>query len=219
MNPSILYFSRVGAAWKALLFLAVSVALAYVAYDMQQRKGRADAALAELGEGLEVKGAAPDPRDLMIYPLPRPPPDPLAAVKIPLLLTGAALGLFYVGRHARRALLRGVAVRLENRRLLFHSSYWGVPDAIPLDDVTVLLFDRADRLPETESASWLKAVSQGGYWGARLGARTHYMLHIAYRANREVESVRLVDNDIEGGAMQLERFAAYVEAHRLGLQR
>lgn len=222
MNPSILYFSRMSAVWKALLFLAASAVLAYVAYAMQQDAVRAGAPLAEPGAGREIEGANPagDVRaGPMIFPLPGPRSDPLAAIKISLLFVGAALGLFYVGRYARRAAMRGVAARLENRSLLFHSSYWGVPGAIALGDITMLLFDRADRLPETESASWLKALSSGGYWGARQGARMRYMLHVAYRAGGEVKSIRLVDNDIEGGAEQLERFAAYIEAHRAGLQR
>lgn len=222
MNPSIVHFSRRSAAWKALLFLAASAVLAYVAYDMQQDMLRADTSLAEVGEGLAIGTAtsADDGRaGPMIFPVPQPRPDPLAAVKISLLLVGAALGLFYVGRYAWRALTHGRAACLANQRIIFHPSYWGVPGGIALCDITMLLFDRADRLPETESTSWLKALSWGGYWGARQGARMRYMLHIAYRADREMKSVRLVDNDIEGGAKQLERFADYVEAHRAGSQR
>lgn len=217
MNPSILHFSRVSAAWKALLFLAVSVALAYFAYAMQSSMPRADAPLAEVGKALEIgslgpadtQGAGP-----MIFAAPAARPDPLAVVKIPFVLIVAAMGLFYVGRYARRALIYAVAVRLENRQLWFHSSYWDVPGPIAIGDVMVLRFDRADRLPKTGWDASLKAFSGSGYWAMRLGARMRYMLHIEYRDGRDVRSVRLVDNDIDGGAVQLERFAAYVESHR-----
>jgi hypothetical protein len=129
-------------------------------------------------------------------PAPAPRRDPLTPFKIPFLIGAGAVCLFYVGRHALRAVTPQVAAKVENRRLHLHSSY-GTP-LLPIDEIAETIFDRADRLPGDVSGS------------ARLGARLRHGLYIRYRAGE----LRLIDNDIDGGTEQLRRFAAHLDSWR-----
>lgn len=187
MNPSILYFSRTGSAIKALFFLGV-------------------AAIAFLVANLIYAGREAPPRTIHLpdieLPAPAPHRDPLAPFKIPLLIIGGCVGLFYAGRHGLRAVTRQVAAKIENGHLHFHPSYGAPPAPMPVASVTAALFDRADRLPGSGSGS------------ARFGARFRHGLHLRYHADGSTGEVRLIDNDIDGGTEQLRRFAAYLDNWR-----
>ncbi len=188
MNPSILYFSRTGSAFKALFFLGFAVT-AFLFASLRYQENNAPTQVVRAPGGLE---------------LPMRPPDrgPLAPFEIPLLIAAGCVALFYVGRHGARVATRQVAAKIENGNLHFHPSYSPVPAILPVENVLEALFDRADRLPGEGPRS------------ARLAARLRYGLHLSYRSGSTIGEIRLIDNDIDGGTEQLRRFAAQVEVWR-----
>ena len=187
MNPAILHFSRTGSAIKALFFLG-GAAIAFVVAGMMHAERTAPPHTIGL-PGIE-------------FPVPAPHDDPLAPFKIPVLIVAGSVCLFYVGRHGLRALTRQVAAKIEDGRIHFHASYGAEPNPLPVDRIAEARFDRADRLPG------------GGSGSARLGARLRHGLYLRYRTNGSAGELRLIDNDIDGGAEQLRRFADYLEVWR-----
>lgn len=187
MNPSILHFSRTGSSIKALFFLGVA-AVALLVASLMYAEREAPAQTIRL----------PD----IELPAPAPHRDPLAPFKIPLLIIGGCVALFYAGRHGLRSVSRRVAAKIENGDLHFHPSYRAATAPLPLDRVTGAVFDRADRLPG------------GGAGPARFGARLRHGLHLRYRVDGAIGEVRLIDNDIDGGTEQLRRFAACLDSWR-----
>lgn len=187
MNPSILHFSRTGSVLKALFFLGMA-AIAFTVAGLMHAEREAPPRTVRL----------PD----IELPAPAPHRDPLAPFKVPFLMIAGGVCLFYVGRHGLRGFTRSEAVKIENGALRFHPSYGVEPDPLPLDAVAEALFDRADRLPGDGPAS------------AKLGARLRHGLYLRYRAESSMEEVRLIDNDIDGGAEQLRRFAAHLGSWR-----
>lgn len=188
MNPSILHFSRTGSAIKALFFLGFA-AIAFTMAALLHAEGEVQPEAVHLPGGVEL-------------PAPAPRRDPLAPFKIPAMIVAGGVCLFYVGRHGLRAIARGVAVKIENRHLHLHPSYGAVSNPLPLGDIDEVIYDRADRLPGE------------GRGSARLGARLRHGLHIGYRAGGATRQLRLVDNDVDGGAEQLRRFAAHLDSWR-----
>ena len=192
MNPSILHFSRMGSAFKALFFLgvaAIAFTVAGLMHDEQDARPRT------------VR--LPD----LELPAPAPHRDPMTPLKVPLLIVAGGVCLFYAGRHALRGLARKAAVKIENGGLHFHSSYGVEPNPLPVDAIAEALFDRADRLP-------------GGASGAaRWGARMRHGLYLRYRVGTAPGELRLIDNDIDGGTEQLRRFAAHLDAWRRSADR
>lgn len=189
MNPSILHFSRAGSAIKALFFLGVA-AIAFVVAGLMHSEHTEPAPV--------VAAGGPD----ILLPAPAPHRDPLAPFNIPLLVVAGGICLFYAGRHALRALTGEVAVRIDNGQLRFHSSYRVDPNPLPAAAVAEAIHDRADRLPGEMSRS------------IRLGARARYGLYLRYDAGGVSRDLRLIDNDFDGGAEQLRRFAAQLEVWR-----
>jgi hypothetical protein len=187
LNPSILHFSRTGSVLKALFFLGMA-AIAFTVAGLMHAEREAPPRTVRL----------PD----IELPAPAPHRDPLAPFKVPFLMIAGGVCLFYVGRHGLRGFTRSEAVKIENGALRFHPSYGVEPDPLPLDAVAEALFDRADRLPGDGPAS------------AKLGARLRHGLYLRYRAESSMEEVRLIDNDIDGGAEQLRRFAAHLDRWR-----
>lgn len=197
MNPMILHFSRGGSAFKALVFAIMAAAafpLAFVLLD--ERNDRAPTTQVLPGG--------------LVLPMPTPRPDPFLVLKIPLLLGAGVVSLFYVGRYAKRAFARVVAIKIEGGRLHFHPSFGAMPDKLPVEHVDTVIFDRADRLPETAGLAMLGIGSSA----AKFGARTRHGLYLHYRSASKTGEARLIDNDIEGGTEQLRRFAAQVEIWR-----
>lgn len=188
MNPSVLHFSRTGSIIKMLFFLGMA-AIAFAVAGLMHADGEAQPAAQYLPGGVEL-------------PAPAPRKDPLAPFKIPLLVVAGGVSLFYAGRHGLRAATRAVAARTEGGRLHLHSSYGGEIDPVPVEAITDAIFDRADRLPGEASGS------------AKLGARLRHGLCLRYRAGNAVREIRLIDNDIDGGAEQLRRFAAHLDVWR-----
>lgn len=188
MNPSILHFSRAGSVIKALFFLGMA-AFAFTVAGLMHAERDAPPETMYLPGGVEL-------------PAPAPHRDPLEAFKIPFLVIAGGVCLFHVGRHGLRSLTRREAVRIENGRLHFHASYGVEPNPLPVDAIAEALFDRADRLPGDGPAS------------ARLGARLRHCLYLCYRADGSTDEVRLIDNDFDGGAEHLRRFAAHLDSWR-----
>lgn len=188
MNPSILHFSRTGNAIKALFFPGVS-AIAFSVASLMHAESAAPAPV--------VAGTS----DIAL-PAPAPHRDPLAPFKMLLLVIAGGVSLFYAGRHGLRVLARETAVRIEGGRLHFHASYGAEPNPLPAANIAEAICDRADRLPGEISNA------------ARLGARMRYGLYLRYDADGSSREVRLMDNDVEGGAEQLRRFAAQLDAWR-----
>jgi hypothetical protein len=188
LNPAILYFSRTGSAFKALFFLGFAVT-AFLFASLRYQEDNAPPQIVRAPGGLEL-------------PMRAPHRGPLAPFEIPLLIGAGCGALFYVGRHGARSLTRQVAAKIEGGNLHFHPSYGPVPAMLPVENVEEALFDRADRLPGE------------GPWSAKLAARFRHGLHLSYRNGRTIGEIRLIDNDIDGGAEQLRRFAAQIEAWR-----
>ena len=117
---------------------------------------------------------------------PAPHRDPLAPFKVPFLMIAGGVCLFYVGRHGLRGFMRSEAVKIENGALRFHPSYGA----------------RTDRLPGDGPAS------------AKLGARLRHGLYLRYRVDGSLKEVCLIDNDFDGGAEHLRRFAAHLDSWR-----
>lgn len=138
----------------------------------------------------------------ILLPAPAPHRDPLAPFKIPLLVVAGGVSIFYAGRHGLRALTGEVAVRIDNGQLRFHSSYRVDPNPLPAADIAEAIHDRADRLPGEMSKS------------IKLGARARYGLYLCYNVDRTSRELRLIDNDFDGGAEQLRRFAAQLDVWR-----
>lgn len=195
MNPSILHFSRFGAAWKTLLCLAIIPGLLWIVMEMYR-------------DASEPPPPAPalSNEALVIHPAPKRV-DSIAPYRSIVLLGGAAFLVFGVARHGRRALFPAVAAKLENRSLHFDPSYVAGGSPVALDDVLAVRFGRGDVVTE----EYDEAVVQTG---ARMGARLRHVLLIEYRVDRSRETVRIIDNDVDGGSEQLRRFAAYLQAHR-----
>lgn len=188
MNPSILHFSRTGSAIKALFFLGFA-AIAFAMAGLLHGEREVAPRTVSLPGGLDL-------------PAPAPRRDPLAPFKIPAMIVAGGICLFYAGRHGLRVVRRDVAARIENRQLHFHASYAVAPNPLPIGDIVETVVDRADRLPGEASGS------------ARLGMRMRQGLYIAYRAGGAIGELRVVDNDIDGGAGQLRRFAAHLDEWR-----
>lgn len=188
MDPSILHFSRTGGAIKALFFLgvaAIAFALAGLMHAENNAPPRVVAGMSDIA-----------------LPAPVPRRDPLAPFKMPLLVVAGSVCLFYVGRHGLRSLTRQTAVRIENGLLYFHSSYGADPNPLPAADIAEAICDRADRLPGEVSGA------------AKLGARLRHGLYLRYRAEGTSRELRLIDNDFDGGAEHLRRFAAQLDLWR-----
>ena len=187
MNPAILHFSRTGSAIKALFFLGI-------------------AAIAFAVAGLMHAERAAPPRAVRLpgidLPMPAPHRDPLMPFKMPLLIVAGGVCIFYAGRHGLRGLTRQVAAKIENGRLHSHTSYGAELNPLPIDAITEALFDRADRLPGDASGS------------VRLGARLRHGLYLRYSVNGSSGELRLIDNDIDGGSEQLQRFVDYLNVWR-----
>ena len=188
MDPSILHFSRTGNAIKVLFFLGVA-AIAF-----------AVAGLMHAGNSAPPRVVAGTP-DLAL-PAPAPHRDPMAPFKIPLLVIAGGTCLFYAGRHGLRGLTRQMAVRIESGRLHFHSSYGADPNPLPVADIAEAICDRADRLPGEVAGS------------VKFGARLRQGLYLRYRVDGTSRELRLIDNDFDGGAEQLCRFAAQLDVWR-----
>lgn len=135
-------------------------------------------------------------------PAPTQRKDPLAPFKTALLIVAGGASIFYAGRHGLRAATRTVAARAEGGRLHLHSSYGGPADPVPVEAITDAIFDRADHLPGAGSGS------------AKLGARLRHGLYLRYRVSDTICEARLIDNDVDGGAEQLRRFAANLDMWR-----
>ena len=193
MNPSILHFSRTGSAFKALFFLGFA-AIAFTMAALLYAERDAPPETRYLSGGVEL-------------PAPAPRRDPLAPFKIPAMIVAGGVCLFYVARHGLRAIERGVAARIENRHLHLHSSFGAVSNPLPLGDIVEAVFDRSDRLPGDAPRS------------ARLGARLRHALYIRYRADGSICELRLIDNDFDGGADHLRRFAAHLDGWRQSVTR
>lgn len=188
MNPAILHFSRIGSVIKALFFLGVAAIAFSVASLMH----------AESAVPAPIVVGTPD----IALPAPAPHRDPLTPFKMPLLIIAGATALFYAARHGLRALTRQTAVRIEGGRLYFHSSYGAEPNPLPIAEIEEAICDRADRLPGEMPGS------------VRFGARARHGLYLRYRTDGASRELRLIDNDIDGGAEQLRRFAAQLDAWR-----
>lgn len=128
--------------------------------------------------------------------------DPLAPFKIPLLIVAGGVCLFYAGRHGLRSVTREVAAKAEGGHVHFHSSYGAEAASFPVEAIVEAIVDRADRLPGEGSGS------------AKLGARLRHGFYLRYHVGGATRELRLIDNDIDGGADQLRRFAAYLDAWR-----
>lgn len=198
MNPSILHFSRFGAAWKMLLCLAIIPGLLWIVAEMDS-------------EAPAPPAPSAPPPSLSSGPLLTQPAakrvDSFAPVRILILLGGTAFLLFGVFRHGRRALFPVVAASLEGGSLHFDLSYVADGAPVALDDVLSVRFGRGDVVAEEGG----EAIAPGG---ARMGARLRHVLLIEHRVDGRREVVRIVDNDIDGGSEQLRRFGAFVQAHR-----
>lgn len=187
MNPSILHFSRAGNALKALFFIGFA-ALAFVVAGALHREDAAPP------PRIDFNGAVPPP--------PAPRRDPLAPVKIPALIVAGGVCLFLAGRHGARMVTRRVAARIEGGHLHCHASLVSAAEPIPVVAIVDAVFDRADRLPGEGSGA------------VRLGARLRHGLYLRYMVDGSVGELRLADNDIDGGAEQLRRFVAHLDAWR-----
>lgn len=197
MNPTILHFSRIGNAFKAVVFAIMTAAAFSLAFVMlDERNDRAPTTQALPGG--------------LVLPMPAPRPDPFLPLKITLLLGTGVVSLFYVGRYAKRALTRAVAIKIEGGQLHFHPSFGAMPDQLPVAHIDTAIFDRADRLPETAGLAMLGIGSSA----AKFGARTRHGLYLHYRSGSMSGEARVIDNDIEGGTEQLRRFAAQVDIWR-----
>jgi hypothetical protein len=197
LNPTILHFSRAGSAFKALVFAIMTVAAFSLAFALLDERNDRALTTQVLPGGL-------------VLPTPAPRPDPFLVLKIPLLLGAGAVSLFYVGRYAKRAFTRAVAIKIEGGRLHFHPSFGAMPDQLPVDYIDAAIFDRADRLPETAGLAMLGIGSSA----AKFGARTRHGLYLHYRSGSTSGEARVIDNDVEGGTEQLRRFAAQVDIWR-----
>lgn len=198
MNPSTLHFSRIAGFFKFLLFAGATVVCFYGAYDMLA-PDPAPIRQIILPGGLELP--APTPR---AYPA-----EPIRAI---ILFIGGFFGIFYAVRYGWRLFVRQIAVRIDYDRIHFHPSITGAPNSLPLGDINLVLFDRADKIPQKGMDAFLHGHSPTGAWAARMGSKMRHMLYIGYRSG---EGIRLVDNDFDGGAAQLERVADYLEKMRV----
>lgn len=176
-----------GSVLKALFFLGMA-AIAFTVAGLMHAEREAPPRTVRLPD-MELPASAPHR-------------DPLAPFKAPLLMIAGGVCIFYVGRHGLRGLTRSEAVKIENGALRFHPSYGARPNPLPVDAIAEALFDRADRLPGDGPAS------------AKLGARLRHGLYLRYHADGSMEEIRLIDNDIDGGSEQLQRFAVHLDSWR-----
>ena len=198
MNPFVLHFSRIGSIFKFVLLAVATVVCAYGAYDLLIVEPEPVGQIVLPG-GLEL-------------PAPTSRKDPLAPIRGAILFIGGCFGIFYAVRYGWRSFVGEVAVRIDYDCIHFHPSITGAPSSLPLGDINLVLFDRADKIPQTDIGALLHRGLTGN-WAARMAAQTRHILYIGYRSG---ESIRLVDNDFDGGASQLERVADYLEKMRLG---
>ena len=198
MNPSILHFSRIGSFFKLALFAGATVVCFYGAYDLIGLKPEPVRQIVLPG-GLEL-------------PAPTPHQDPLAPIRALVLLVGGCFGIFYIFRYGLRLFAREVAVKIENGCLHFHSSFAIAPEKWPLADIAITLFDRADKIPRTDGEAFMQGYAFTTARAAKFGARLRHVLYVQHRSG---ETISLVDNDFDGGASQLSRFANYLEQMRL----
>lgn len=214
LNATILHFSRVGSAAKTLLLLAATALCFFLIYDAGKR-----ASTPTVHRVLVLSDASQAPTDPFLTDatlVQRPPKQPGLIMVIQLVVTtfGAIFALFYVGRFAMRTVTNRPAAKIEGGQILFHSSYSSAPATLGLEDVTVVIFDRADRMTESASQDHSGAYSMPGFSAARLGSKMRHTLYIGFLADGSEGKVLLIDNDIEGGTEQLRRFAAQVDIRR-----
>jgi len=214
LNPTILHFSRVGSAAKTLLLLAAAALCFFLIYDAGKR-----ASTPTVHRVLVLSDASQAPTDPFLTDaalVESPPKQPglLTVLKLVVTTLGGIFALFYVGRFAMRTVTNRPAAQIEGGQILFHSSYSSAPATLRLEDVTVVIFDRADRVTESASQDHSGAYSRSGFWAARLGSKMRHALFIGFLADGSEGNVRLIDNDIEGGTEQLRRFAAQVDLRR-----
>lgn len=217
LNPTILHFSRVGSAAKTLLFLAVAALCFFLIYDAGVRANTPTVHRAAV-----LSSATPPPAGSSLFYTPvmigaPEQPDVVMMLRLMVVTLGGFFALFYVGRFAIRTVTNHVAAKIEGDQIYFHSSYSSAPATLRVEDVTVVIFDRADRLPESPSQAHLRADATSPFlasFAARLGVKTRHVLHIGFLTDGSAGNVRLIDNDIEGGTEQLRRFAAQVDLRR-----
>lgn len=217
MNPTILHFSRVGSAAKALLLVAVAALCFFLIYDAGKR-----ANTPTVHREAVLSSATPSPADSSLIYTPvmiGAPKQPglVTVLQLAVITFGGIFSLFYVGRFAMRTVTNQVAAKIEGGQILFHPSYSSAPAKLRLEDVTVVIFDRADRLAESPLQEYLRDYSTSpvlASFAAKLGVKMRHVLHIGFLVDGSVDKVRLIDNDIEGGTEQLRRFAAQVDLWR-----
>lgn len=104
---------------------------------------------------------------------------------------------------------------VQQGQLIPHASFLTAPENIPLHAIRGVRFDRSDRVRLNSAAAAVTAFSWSHHLGMRLGQRLRHTLLIEYLTERgESKSFKVNDSDVEGGAEQLARFAAYLRQFR-----
>ena len=130
-----------------------------------------------------------------------------------VLATGT---LFFLGIAAARLVrsVRPAAVIAVRARQLERPGGWmRPPDVIPFGQIRSVVHDRADRFPEDIWQNLTQAVALGAHFGLKWGQRRRHLLRIIWNApDGTRQTLTIADNSVDGGAPQLARFAAYLQA-------
>jgi hypothetical protein len=146
---------------------------------------------------------------------------PLGARGLAILLAFCGLYFLWTAVFSLwRMFVDAPAVELHDAFVATHKSFVGKPRVISLSSIVDAAFDRADRI-HLQYGRMEKAVMLGGpalsprsggtwgaAWGARQSAKCRTILQIIYRDDHDrIQSLRLMDNQIDGGKWAMARFA------------
>jgi hypothetical protein len=136
-----------------------------------------------------------------------------------VLLMLCALYFLWMGAFSLwRMFIHAPALELHDAFVATNRSFLGKPRTITLSSIVDAAFDRADRI-HLQYGTIEKAVllggpvlipgssgAFGGAWGARQSAKCRTIMQIIYQDENRIRSLRLMNNQVEGGKWAMARF-------------
>jgi hypothetical protein len=211
VGPTVLHRSRSGIIVQMLYFMLFGSLWLWILIDISLPQPTPEATIATTGTALD-----PTP-GIVFDELPRERHQRLFD-----RLTGGWFGTVVMGAGAEYSLW-SIALRIwyvlfptpilsfYGRLLISHGQPFQTKRMIALGAIRSIARDRVDRLPEDEYKQLLKATFLSSYIGMRLGQKLRYILRISFVDDAgQLQTLSVVDINVEGGRQQLERFADYL---------
>lgn len=122
-------------------------------------------------------------------------------------------GIWEIGIKSWRLLSSKAAMVARNGVLEIHPSFPGSTKTIPFTAIRSVIFDRSDRVEPDALNAMIRAMSVTHRLAMKFSGRLRHVLLIEFEtANGSTSQVRIGDAEVEGGIVQMERFAEYLRS-------